>query len=245
MDGWCSVEELTKWGFTCSSVVMANEAHSGLSRCIHTREIGVRIVQAAHQAGVRRLAMEALPWPATDSPGPIRDIPAGAQGYLAQLDMRRLMSAALELGWSLWAYEASIEPSKDPAEHLTLEFTNWREREQAKNLGQLLAAAPGDPLLVWCGNGHARKQAVGEWVPTGFHFAATSAVQQFVIDQTVTVDFTGEGPQPWVRELLTAIGETLTAHHGTAGILCDQAPPPLDGWPGVDAVVVSTENALS
>lgn len=135
MDGWCSVEELTKWGFTCSSV-----------------------------------AMEALPWPATDSPGPIRDIPAGAQGYLAQLDMRRLMSAALELGWSLWAY---------------------------------------------------------------------------VIDQTVTVDFTGAGPQPWVRELLTAMGGTLTAHHGTAGILCDQAPPPLDGWPGVDAVVVSTGNALS
>jgi hypothetical protein len=159
--------------------VMANEAHSRLSRCIRTREIGVRIVQAAHQAGVRRLAMEALPWPASDLPGPIRDIPAGAQGYLAQLDMRRLMSAALELGWSLWAYEASVEPSKDPAEQLTLEFTNWREREQAKNLGQLLAAAPGDPLLVWCGNGHARKQAVGEWVPMGFHFAATSAVQQF------------------------------------------------------------------
>jgi hypothetical protein len=116
--------------------VMANEAHSRLSRCIRIREIGVRIVQAAHQAGVRRLAMEALPWPASDLPGPIRDIPAGAQGYLAQLDMRRLMSAALELGWSLWAYEASVEPSKDPAEQLTLEFTNWREREQAKNLGQ-------------------------------------------------------------------------------------------------------------
>jgi hypothetical protein len=45
--------------------------------------------------------------------------------------------------------------------------------------------------------------------------------------------------------MLDALGDTLAAHHGTAGILRDQAPPPLDGWAGVDAVVVSTENALS
>jgi hypothetical protein len=32
---------------------------------------------------------------------------------------------------------------------------DWREREQAANLCQLTAAAPG--LLVWCGNGHASK----------------------------------------------------------------------------------------
>jgi hypothetical protein len=71
-----------------------------------------------------------------------------------------------------------------------------------------------------------------------------SGIQQFVIDQTVTIDFTDEGPWPWVRELLDALGDTLAAHRGTAGILRDQAPPPLDGWAGVDAVVVSTENAL-
>jgi hypothetical protein len=45
--------------------------------------------------------------------------------------------------------------------------------------------------------------------------------------------------------MLDALGDTLAAHHGTAGILRDQAPPPLDGWAGVDAVVVSTENVLS
>ncbi len=60
MEGWGSVEELTRWGFTHAPVVMANEAHSGLTRCIRTREIGIRIIQAAHRAGVRRLAMEAL-----------------------------------------------------------------------------------------------------------------------------------------------------------------------------------------
>ena len=37
----------------------------------------------------------------------------------------------------------------------------------------------------------------------------------------------------------------MAAHDGTAGILRDQAPAPLDGWGGVDAVVVSTENTLT
>ena len=245
MESWCSVEDLTQWGFSQSPVVMANEAHSGLARCMRTREVGVRIIQAAHQAGVRRLAMEALPWPADDSPGPMRDIPPGAGVYLVQPDMRRLIATALELGWSLWAYEAAVDPGKDQAELLSVEFTNWREREQASNLCQLLAAAPGKQLLVWCGNSHASRQADSEWVPMGYHFAAMSGIQQFVIDQAVTIDFTGDGPQPWVHELLAGLSVTLGAHGGTAGILRDQAPPPLDCWPGVDAVVISTENELT
>jgi hypothetical protein len=71
VQGWCSVEKLTHWAFSQSPVVMANEAHDGLARCVRTREVGVRIIQAAHQAGVRRLAMEALPWPASGSPEPV------------------------------------------------------------------------------------------------------------------------------------------------------------------------------
>jgi hypothetical protein len=93
VEGWRSVEDLTQWGFTHAPVVMANEGHSGLARCIRTREIGVRIIRAAHIAGVRRLAMEALPWPSESSQGPIRAIPPRARGYLAQPDMRRLISA--------------------------------------------------------------------------------------------------------------------------------------------------------
>jgi hypothetical protein len=99
MEGWRSAEELIGWGFAHAPVVMANEAHSGLARCIRTREVGVRMIQAAHDAGVRRLAMEALPWPAEDMPGPIRAIPAippGQGGYLAQPDMRQLITVALE-----------------------------------------------------------------------------------------------------------------------------------------------------
>ena len=60
----------------------------------------------------------------------------------------------------------------------------------------------------------------------------------------MTVDFSSRR-QPWVRELLASMADTLAAHGGTAGILRDQAPPLLDGWTGVDALVVSTDNEMT
>ena len=238
--------ELVQWGFAHAPVVMANEAHSGLARCVRTRDVGVRMIRAAHAAGVRRLAMEALPWPSDAALGPIRALPPGHGGYLAQPDMRRLIAAALDLGWSLWAYEAQIQVTADtdPAELLSLEFTNWREREQARNLCRVRASAPDEPLLVWCGNGHAGKEPVGDWIPMGWHFRSMSGTDPFVIDQTVSITFGGQS-KPWLEPLLASLAETLAAHGGTAGILRDQAPAPLNGRRHADALVVSTENALT
>jgi hypothetical protein len=48
------VEDLVRWGFAHAPVVMANEAHNGLTRCVRTREVGVRMVRAAHEAGILR-----------------------------------------------------------------------------------------------------------------------------------------------------------------------------------------------
>jgi len=246
MDGWCSVEELTRWGFAHAQVVMANEAHDRLKRCIRTRDVGIAMIETAHAAGVRRLAMEALPWPAGGSPGPIGAIPPGAGGYLAQPDMRRLITTALDLGWSLWAYEAVLEATerKSQAEMLTLEHSNWRDHEQARNLCRVLDAAPAEPLLVWTGGGHACKEPAHGWVTMGCHFPAMAGTDPFVIDQTVTIDYTGQS-RPWIQELLSDLSTTLTAFGGTAGILRDQAPPPLDTRLGVDAVIVSTDNTLT
>jgi hypothetical protein len=243
VEGWHPVEDVIQWGFTQAPVVMANEAHDGWARCVRTREVGVRMIRAAHEAGARRLAMEALPWPVPDTPGPIRAIPE-IGGYLAQPDMRRLIQAALDLGWSLWAYEAVFDAAA-PARG-TMERTNWREREQARNLCRVVAAAPAEPLLVWCGNGHASKKAGGdgEWVPMGWHFRAMSGTDQFVISQTVTVAFRGRDAS-WVPALLVGLGDILTACGGTAGILREQAPAPLNGHTGVDAVVVSADNELT
>jgi hypothetical protein len=246
MKGWQPVEELTRWAFAQAPVVMANEAHSGLLRCVRTREVGARMVRAAHEVGVRRLAMEALPAPAAGSPVPILDLPRADEGYLAQPDMRALITTALDLGWTLWAYEAAVDYAAvtDPAGLRSMEFTNWREREQAGNLCMLLDAAPGEPLLVWSGNSHASKMASDEWIPMGHRFVAMSGLQPFVIDQVVSVAWPGH-PPTWLPEVLAAAGEAIEALGGTAGILRDQAPPPLDTWPGVDAVVVSTDNELS
>jgi hypothetical protein len=244
VEGWCSVAELTRWAFEHAQVVMANEAHNGMARCVRTREVGVRIVQAAHQAGVRRLAMEALPAPGTDRPGPILAMPPATDGYLAQPDMRRLIATALDLGWSLWAYEIRIEGKHDPAELLSREFTNRREVEQARNLCQVLSTAPSEPLLVWCGNGHATKEVIEDWVPMGWQFRALCGTDPFVIDQTLTVAFQDQ-PPAWVPALLADQSDTLTEHAGTAGILRGQAPPPLNDYTGVDGVIISTENELT
>ena len=36
MERWCSVEDLVRWAFAHAPVMMANEAHSGLARCVST-----------------------------------------------------------------------------------------------------------------------------------------------------------------------------------------------------------------
>ena len=173
MDGWCSVEELVQWGFGHAPVVMANEAHNGLARCTRTRETGIRMVRAAHEAGVRRLAMEALPWPARDVQGPIRAIPTAYDGYLAQPDMRALIATALELGWSLWAYEVVFEAAADtdPAKLLSMEFTNWREREQAANLCRLMRRIPPSRCL----SGAVTATPARGRAMSGFRWGGTSA----------------------------------------------------------------------
>jgi hypothetical protein len=48
-----------------------------------------------------------------------------------------------------------------------------------------------------------------------------------------------------MEDLLSDLGETLNAFGGTAGILRDQAPPPLNTRFGVDALIVSTDNTLT
>ena len=77
----------------------------------------------------------------------------------------------------------------------------------------------------------------------GWHFRAMSGTDPFVIDQTVTVAFDSRS-RPWTQEMLATLGEILAAHGGTAGILREDAPASLN-WPGVDAVVVSTDNTLT
>lgn len=154
-----------------SRVVMVNEAHNGALRCVRTREVGRRLLPVAHRLGARYLAMEALPntgqlreW--TDQANHTRTVPLpfGKTSYLAQPDMRTMIQAALDLGWTLLAYEAEFD--KAPAEtDARIEEERkqvdwrmgiaWREQEEAQNLAAHVAVLPSDArLLVWCGWAH-------------------------------------------------------------------------------------------
>jgi hypothetical protein len=243
---WRTPQELVQEGFRRSRVVMLNEAHDGLTRCIRTRRVGRQILPSAHAMGVRHLAMEALQPGDAEAVNTSRRPPDAASGYLAQPDMGELIQAALELGWTLWRYEADIDHAPAALVEqglLSQAFTNWREAEQARNLAGVLAGlAPSDRLLVWCGNGHASRVA-GDWPSMGHHFAALVAEGAFVIDQAVTVAFAGLEQQQQAA-LVAELAPILDRYGGTAGLLREKAGP-LSCWPGVDALIVSTDNAMT
>src|SRR5260370_13027366 len=139
---WRTPEELVEIGFSRARVVMMNEAHRVDERCVSAREIGRRILPAAHVCGTQHLAMEALIVPFVEEANRTRQLPQvpAAYGYLAQPDLKALMQAALYLGWTLVPYEAdfSLQPPglSPPAEN------TWREDPQPRNLLAALNAPP-------------------------------------------------------------------------------------------------------
>jgi hypothetical protein len=243
---WRTPQQLVQEGFRRSRVVMLNEAHDGLKRCVRTRLLGRQLLLSAHAMGVRHLAMEALQPGDAERANASRRPPEAADGYLAQPDMGPLIQAALALGWTLWAYEADIDhaPAALVEQGLMSQaFTNWREVEQAHNLAGVLAGlTASDRLLVWCGNSHASRVAADDWTSMGYEFAALVAEGAFVIDQAVTVAFPGLEQRQAAR--VAELAPILDRYGGTAGLLVEEAGP-LSCWPGVDALILSTDNAMT
>ena len=240
-----SVEDLVEVGFSRSRVVMVNEAHSGLRRCVRTRLVGVRILPRAHAAGVRHLAMEALVARFADKANRTRVVPTRSSGYLAQEDMRRLIRAALDLGWTLVPYEADISKMAAAFEDtMSRAATNWREQEQAKNLAAVMdGLGSAGRLLVWCGNGHLEKKPMGNWKPMGAHFWELSGIEPFSIDQTLTVVFK-KGGLSRGQPLLERFQKQLEATPGeTMGFLREDWKDGRD-HKGYDAFIISLHNTL-
>lgn len=245
-DEWLPPEDLMRAGLARSRVVIMNEAHDGLLRCRRTREIGKRVLPVGHELGVRHIAMEAL-WDRELTARANRQsrlLAAGhPESYLAQPEMRELIQAALDLGWTLHAYEAdhsrapaglvtSVQTGESPAK-IPLEGVNWREAAQARNLAVILDSLAGDAqLLVWCGNGHGSKRAATGWRPMGLQLRELTGIDPFSIDQTVTVDWRGNGARSPDRKTSGILGKL----GGTAGYLVD--------GPTHDAVLHSLSNRL-
>lgn len=235
---WRSPEELVTIGFSRAPIVMMNEGHNGEQRCPRTRRVGRAILPAAHAAGCRVLAMEALSNPGR-TPFTL-DGPPERSGYLGQPEMIDFVDAALALGWKLVAYECNDTFATDElrADPMGNAFSNWREAEQATNV--LAAAEQHGRILVWCGNGHHRKHVLGDWIPMGSLVAAQIAT--FCIDQIVTVSL-AEGHMP-AYPMTPALGELLDARGGTAGFLVDETPHGMRVIRGYDAALLSTDNAV-
>ena len=263
---WRSPEKLVTIGFERSFVVMMNEGHNDLQRCIRTCEIGRRILPAAHQAGVRHLAMEALwPYSFAEEANRVRQMPEPTEeGYLAQPEMRRFIQAALDLGWTLVPYEAGYDAhpvERERAESINweeeqetptlsdvaMESVNWREEQQARNLcNALYPLPPGTKLLVWCGNCHHGKENHDWFAPMGYRFRELSGINHFGIDQYVTVDFFSSTAKLAGTGLAAQFAADLAAHGGTAGFLTEDAPVSfLRDRTDQDVLILSTDNELA
>lgn len=262
---WRSPEDLVEMGFKRSRVVIMNEAHSGLLRCVRTRLIGKRVLAAAHAQGVRHIAMEALNPKFAEEANKTRKVPK-ANGYLSQPEMISFIQSALDLGWTLIPYEAQAAQSPiiaalgprpaDPQDAvefdrkfqetlLSKDYTNWREMEQAKNLVSSLKALPDNgKLFVWCGNSHHKESLSNnsDWIPMGYQFIQLSGLDPFTIDQTRTVEF-APGQTSSGSDLARKYARDLAQLGGTAGFLKQEAPEGLKGI-SFDAVLLSTDNRL-
>jgi hypothetical protein len=232
---WLDPEDLVREGYRRSRVVMLNEAHSGLRRCVRTRRIGGRVLPVAQRGGARLMAVEMLGPPGAPRTG----------GMLEQPDLVELLQAAQDLGLRVDGYDvddASI-PIRLRTKVKSPAFTNWRDGKQAANLAGLLAElAEDEGMLVWCGNLHHARVRFMAYQPMGWHFATLSHVDPFVIDQTVTVDFAGTGRKGGRSLLLDWARRPLMQRGGHAGFIWEEGLPRLS--PGCDAWLLSLDNEL-
>ena len=225
---------------------MVNEAHDFDRRCIRTRRIGTAMIAPAHAAGVRYLAMEALTPDFAEAANRDRCLGPG-DSYLAQSDLRELMTAALELGWSLIAYEA-VELTRDL--HV-LSTRNDRQAGQADKLATAFGRLSGDAkLMVWCGWSHHFKRSLrlpeGKLELMGSRFRRAARVTPFCIDQCLTVRC--NVPADYESALVKRHRGTLERYGGTAGFLVGIGGERLTRlhWSGrgVDAVILSVDNEM-
>jgi hypothetical protein len=230
---WLSPAELVREGFARSRVVMMNEAVSGKARSIRTRRVGTDILPIAWAAGARLLAVESMGPPGGEPPHP---------EVIEQPDMAELLATARRLGFRVTGYDADggAIPLKLRIKRKSPGFTNWRDGTQATNLTALLnELPPDDRMLVWAENRHNSKVRYMTFQPTGWRFRIKSGVDPFVIDQTVTVNFTKQ-------RRLTPLQEwaypEIRRRRGDAGFIWRDGMPRLS--PGSDAWILSLDNEL-
>ena len=99
-------------------------------------------------------------------------------------------------------------------------------------LCRVRAAAPAEPAAgLGAVTATPASNEIANGVPMGWHFRAYVLVPTRPRHRPDRDGAFDSRSQPWVQELLAALGQTLAAHGGTAGILRDHAPASLNTWP--------------
>lgn len=263
---WMTANQIIRIGFDQSNVVMMNEAHNHMLRCIRTRLVGRDVLLSAHEAGVRYLAMEALS--RSDMlMNQTRTAASSRNEIFSQIEMKEMVQTALNLGWELITYDAdtrdyllakSLDPdykNYHPEEWerivCTNDFWKWREVTAAQALAdQAMALPEGAKMFVWVGwQHHSRKPVLmfdeDKQHTMGHYYEEIAGQRYFSIDQTTTI-FDDPLLEPW-RAYAQNHTEILSASGGTAGFLRANLPSELQQLANLhlhDAYLLSIENDM-
>ena len=150
-------------------------------------------------------------------------------GYLGQPDMRELVTCRTRPRLDAARLRGGHRPRARLDDWSSQEAINWREDQQARNLGAVVSGLQRRrAILVWCGGGHLYRKpyevALGEddagvWIPMGSLVEGYGGVEPFAIDQILSVAW-GDHERPW----LDIYADDLRAHGGTAGFLAPDLP---------------------
>ena len=224
---WQAPEDLVSFGLQQSRVLMMNENHDGPAHCPRTRRVGLSVLPAAHRAGCRILAMEAISEEEAERFNQTRKV-ENAGNYLTSADLAAMAQSALDLGWQLAAYDSTGHPT----------YTE-REMAQARALTELVSELePSEKMMVWAGNCHPMEVELNNGRKyMGAYFKEMSGIDPFTIDQGETTIFPGDCPSlDWKN-----YQSELAPFGGTAGFLGKDATGSLsDG--AYDAFIFSSDN---
>lgn len=259
-------DQLIKIGFKQSNVVMMNEAHNHMLRCIRTRLVGRDVLLSAHEVGVRFLAMEALSIPDMLM-NQTRTIESSQNEIFVQIEMKEMVQTALNLGWTLITYDADTRDylltkglasgyetyASEEWERIvcTNDFWKWRELSAAQTLAAKFMALPENAqMLVWVGWQHHSRNAIlmfdeDKQLTMGHYYEQIVGQRYFSIDQTTTIL---DDPllEIW-RGYAQKHSKILSALGGTAGFLRENLPAELQELANLhlhDAYLLSIENNL-
>ncbi|MEM7203965.1 MAG: DUF6624 domain-containing protein [Planctomycetota bacterium] len=209
-------------------IVMLNEEH----RSSVQRAFAHRLLEPLHALGFRYLALEAIAEPTDELHR--RGHPVLSTGpYVRDPIFGDLIRRAIEMGWTVVAYEAEpAERRPRPEDQSPMDAVNRREAAQANHLYErTLGRDPDARVLVLGGRDHIAEQAADGWIPMGAVLRARSGLDPLSINQMRLVEHSERRYEHWAYSAADAAGwldgEPVLLMNA-AGSLWSHAPGALD-----------------